>query len=117
MTQPRIKRTLTIANADSVSDALDLTDTNLLGLIMPAAWTSAALTLEVSPDGSSWYPAYDAVGSQTGFIASPVVSAAYAVDLSALLAWRYVRLRSGTTATPVTQGAARPIIAITRELA
>ena len=113
----RSTRVLTINNGASVSNTLDLTETNLLGFITPAAWTTAALTLEVSPDGVTFYPAYDYTGSQTGYFSAPAVSAGYAVDLSSLMPWRYVRLRSGTSATPVTQAAARTFIAITRALA
>lgn len=39
----RSTRVLTINNGASVSNTLDLTETNLLGFITPAAWTTAAL--------------------------------------------------------------------------
>lgn len=110
--------TATIANGASVSDALDLANTSLLGIIMPAAWTTAALTVEVSADNSTWTGlAYDQDGSQCNSIASPVAGSAYALNALGLLPYRYIRLRSGTTATPVNQGAARSITVITRPLA
>lgn len=113
----RISRNVTIKNGSSISSVIDLTSTSLLGFIMPSDWTTAALSIGVSNDGVTFYPAYDAYGSQTGYIASPVLSAAYAVDLSALLPWRYVRLRSGTQASPVNQLADRTFAIITRGLA
>ena len=114
---PRVLKTLTIDNGASVSNSIYLAATNLLGFVMPAAWTSAALTIEVSNDGVTFYPCYDYAGAQAGYIASPSVSSAYAVDLSALLPWRYARFRSGTSAAPVNQLANRSIVVVTRGLA
>jgi hypothetical protein len=109
--------TVIIPNGTSVSPTIDLTNTSLLGFVTPSAWTTAALNIEVSDDGTNWSSAYDAYGSLIGSVATPVVSSRYAVDMSALLPWRYVRLRSGTTATPVNQGADRSFKIIKRVLA
>jgi len=114
----RTSQTATIANGESVSAPIDLANTALLGLIMPAAWTAAALTVEVSVDDSTWTGlAYDDLGTQCNVIASPVASSAYALNMVGLLPYRYVRLRSGTTATPVNQGAERIVTVVTRPLA
>lgn len=114
---PRTAQTVTIPNGASVSGTIDLTDTSLLGFVSPDAWTTAALNLEVSDDGTNWSSAYDAFGAQIGSLASPVVASRYAVDMASLLPWRYVRFRSGTAASPVAQGADRSIKAICRVLA
>ena len=109
---------LTIANAASVSDVLDLDRTALLGFIAPAAWTAAALNIEVSTDNSTWASAV--LGSSNAAVGSwsaVVASNAYSVDMVALLPFRYVRLRSGTFAVPVAQGAARVFNVVTRPLA
>jgi len=105
---------LTIPINDSVSPALDVSDAPLVGIIMPAAWTAAALNLEVSADGTRWCKPYDAYGSAVASLATPVVDGAYAVDFSALLPWRWVRLRSGTSGSPVNQAAARTITMLQR---
>lgn len=85
---------------------------------MPAAWTAAALTIEVSADDSTYTGlAYDDLGSQCNTIASPVAGSAYALSLSGMLPYRYIRVRSGTTASPVNQGAARTVTVVTRPLA
>ena len=110
--------TATIASGASVSGTLDLNEEVILGIIMPAAWTSAALTVEVSADGVTFTGlAYDDAGTQCNSIASPVAGAAYAESLAGMLPYRYIRLRSGPTASPVNQLAARSIIVITRPLA
>jgi len=109
---PRSSRKATIANGGTTSGAIDLTDSALLGFIMPAGWTAGTLTLQVSLDGSNWASPYDAYGSAVGSIDSPVASAAYAVDVTSLLAWRYVRFVSS-----VAQGAERVITCSMRALA
>lgn len=114
---PREKQVITIPNGASVSDVIDLTNTSLLGLIMPAAWTTAALNISVSHDGVNWFVCYDAYGSAANSISSPVVGSAYSLDAQALLPWRYARLRSGTVATPVPQGDDRAFTIVKRGLA
>ncbi len=114
----RIISTVSIANGESVSAAVDLEERSLLALIMPAAWTAAALTVEVSHDGTTWIGiVYDSLGVQANVIASPAVSTAYTLDALGLLPYRYMRLRSGTTASAVNQLGARSITAITPPLA
>ena len=115
--ESRNTRNIIIANGASVSNAINLTDTNLLGFITPAAWTTAALSIEVSLDGSTWFSPYDYTGAATGYLASPAVASAYAVDFSALLPWKQARFRSGTSAAPVNQGAERVFSVVMRELA
>lgn len=110
--------TATIASGASVSDVIDLSTTALLGFVAPAAWTTAALNIEVSVDGANWAPAV--LGADNTAVSSwsaVVAGNAYAADPVAMLPFRYVRFRSGTNATPVNQGAARAFVVITRPLA
>ena len=113
----RASQIATIASGGSVSGSIDLMGAAMIGFVTPAAWTSAALTIEVSDDNVNWSSAYDAYGAQVGLIASPVVATRYAVDVTALLPWRFVRFRSGTSASPVVQGADRAFTVIARVLA
>jgi hypothetical protein len=114
----RSTATATISNGTSVSGSIDLSTTALLGFIAPSAWTTASLSLEVSVDNTNWAAAiYDSTNSSTGYWASVVAGSAYAVDTVSMLPFRYVRLRSGTSAAPVVQGADRAFVVITRPLA
>lgn len=109
---------LTIPASGSVSPAIDLTSTCLLGFLAPAAWDTAALTLEVSNDGTTWASAlYDSLGTPAGTWSGVVVNAAYAVDVLTMFPFKFVRVRSGTTATPVNQTANRNFTMLTRPLA
>lgn len=110
--------TLTIPNGGSVSPDMDLVNRTCVGLIMPAVFTAAALTIEVSVDRAAWIGvAFDDTGTQCNVVASPVVSCAYQLNAMGMLPYRYIRIRSGTTASPVNQGQATTITVINRPLA
>lgn len=114
----RATQSATIANGASVSATVDLISTALLDILMPAAWKTAALTIEVSADNSNWYSlVYDENGLQINSWSSPVAGAAYSVSTLGMLGFRYIRLRSGTGAVPVAQDADRVFTLITRPLA
>lgn len=113
------RRTLpaTILSGASVSGPISLAGLCLVGVAIPAAsgWTAAALTIEVSVDnGASWISPFNAAGSATGTYSSPAAGSGYAVDMDSLLPYNMIRIRSGTTATPVNQGADRALTIIAR---
>lgn len=111
----RTVATATIASGASVSATVDLSNAVLTGIIMPAAWTAADLTVEVSHDGTAWIGlAYDATATQCNNITTPAVDTAHAFDVRAMAPYQYIRLRSGTTASPVNQGADRDVLVISR---
>jgi len=110
--------TATIAAAGSVTPSIDLTSTALLGFITSAAWTPAALNIEVSVDNTTWVTSV--IGSDStaaGSWSSITANTAYSLDPTSFLPYRYIRFRSGTSATPVNQAAARVFTVITRPLA
>lgn len=107
--------TATIANGASVSDAWDMgLGGGLIGLISPSAWTAAGIQLEGSMDNVTFYPLTDTLGSAVG-ISSVTVSLMYYFDALAAMPARYIRVRSGTSAVPVNQGAARTLYLIARQ--
>lgn len=114
---PRESQVVTIPANGSVSNSISAVDTALVGFITPAAWDAAALSIEVSMDEVSWFSPKDSQGLSVGYLASPLTATAYSVDAAALLPWRYLRFRSGTSAAPVNQTAARAIAAVKRVLA
>ncbi len=107
-------QTWTIASGASLSTAIDLANDGIIRLLMPAAWTAASITLNVSPDGITYYDLYDRSGIEYAI----TVAASRAVILSPadFAGFRYVKLRSGTASAPVNQAAARSILGITRPL-
>jgi hypothetical protein len=87
----------------------------LAGVIMPAAWTTASITFLVSLDGVTFQPLYYAGALHTIVAAGgAAASLTFALDPNVFAAWPYVRIRSGTAASPVNQVAARTLTLITR---
>lgn len=100
--------TATIANAASLSDVQNASGMRPVGLQMPAAWTTAALTFAVSYDkGVTYAPLYDGAGNE--YTVQAAASRAIALDPAVFSGVRYFKIRSGTNGSPVTQGAARAI--------
>lgn len=106
--------TTTIANGASLSPAV-LVDGRLAGIITDTAWTTAAITFSVSADGTNFYDLWSG-GEGTAAeatIASGNISTSAARFISLTFAnWvgiKYVKIRSGTAATPVNQGALRTL--------
>ena len=116
----RLAQSLVIPNGTSVSASIDLDGSALIGfgLIATQTWTTAALTIEVSSNNTDWLTAVnDATGLTAGSYPSITPGTGYAVDALTFLPWRYARLRSGTSASPVNQGADRTFTVVTRPLA
>lgn len=102
----------TIAEGGSLSTGVDLKGATIVGIVMPAAWTTGNLTMQASADGEDYNDVYDRYGTETNI---PVAANRH-VNLSPaeLTSMRYVKLRSGTSGTPVNQAAARTIILVVR---
>jgi hypothetical protein len=113
--QPALSsRTASIASSGSLSGAVNIGDEPIIAIIMPSAWTSANLTLQASIDGATYYSVYNMDGDEYTITAS---ASRYIVFSPHEFQWaRYVKLRSGTADTPVSQDAARSITIITRRI-
>lgn len=105
--------TATIANGASLSGEIDLSNHKIMTIFMPAAWTAANLTFQVAAvTGGTFQDLYNDGGAEVNVTAA--ASRAIGVDIYAgvLASARFIKIRSGTTGTPVTQGAARSIILV-----
>ncbi len=99
----------------TISSVIDTERVTVMGIIVPLGWTAANLTFQASntPDiPGEWFNVYDDTGVEVTVIAA--ANRAIAIDFAALklAPWRYLRVRSGTSATPVAQAAARTLILI-----
>ena len=107
MSQLLARITFTIANAASLSDGQALGGRTPSIIMMPSAWTAAALTFQGSHDGTTYYDLYDEEGTELTVPASSsrriVLSSTFLTD------HKYLKVRSGTAGTPVLQGAERII--------
>lgn len=105
---------VTIANGASLSGAADLTAfadqgyPKPIALLMPAAWTSAAITVQASEDGSTFYNVFVQGGTEYT-LTTPLASQYIILTPGDLRGANYIKIRSGTSGSPVNQGAARTI--------
>lgn len=97
--------TATIANGASLSGIVNLGSNDLIGIIFPSTWTAASITFQFSIDGTNFYDAY----STTTELSATAASASRMVSINAVNydMGRYIKIRSGTSATPVNQAADR----------
>ena len=105
--------TATIANGASLSGAVDLNNAHLVGIVMPSGWTAASLTFQVSRDGGVTFADYYSATAEyevTTAAASRSIGFAPA-DFAGVDA---IKVRSGTSGTPVNQGAARVLTLVSR---
>lgn len=96
----------TIASSGSLATAVNFANRRLKTIYMPAAWTTAGLSFQVRPDGVTYYDFYS---DDIEF--TMVAGASYALNVNPriFVGIQYLKIRSGTTGTPVTQAAQRVI--------
>lgn len=109
---------VTIANGAALSGLADLGGVVLVGIVMPAAWTTAALTFSASAEPSTGSQTFSDLYVSGGTELSYTVVAAHyiAVDPANWYGIRFVKLRSGTGGAPVNQAADRILTLIGRIL-
>jgi hypothetical protein len=101
------RRTVTIANGQTTSDALDCINGTVVGILTPAALTGTAFTFSVSADGVTYATLYDSSGAAVSFT---VAASRYVyVDPAIFAGLRYVKVISGSS-----EGAQRIITLVLR---
>jgi len=104
---------VTIASGQSLSGGVNLGGLRLFGIVMPAAWTTANLTFQMSPDnGASWSNMYD--DSAGEFMVLADTARYLMLDPAAFAAVQWLQIRSGTAGVPVAQAADRVLNLILR---
>lgn len=96
-----------IASGVALSGELDLNGFRHISIQMPSAWTTANLTFQVAEKkGGIYQDVYDSSGNE--FVVTAAVSRAIS-DITELAPFRFIKIRSGTTGTPVNQAAKRTL--------
>ncbi len=106
---------VTIAHDGSLSGAsADLGSAGIARIIMPATWDAAVLTFQVSQDNSTWNNLYDANGTE--YTVQAAASRSIILPPADFVGIRYIKVRSGTAGSAVTQTSAgdRIISLVTR---
>lgn len=106
----------TIAASASTTGAIDLTNMVLCGLYMPAAWTSAAITFQASPDYDdddtvAFADVYNSSGTEYTISSANAVAGRFiALDPRDFAGIRFLKIRSGVSGAAVNQAAARTFL-------
>lgn len=103
-----------IPNGTALTPGCDLYGTNLTAVLMPSVWTAAVLTFLISVDGTTWVSLYNADGTE--YVVQAGASQCITLSPDDFDAFRFVQVRSGTSASPVNQGADRQLTLIVRPL-
>ncbi len=106
------RETATIANGASLSGAVSVGGpdfrVSLLRISMPAAWTAANLTFQASDSLTGTFQnLYDAAGTEV--TVTTAAGREIRLDPTHFAGVGYIKVRSGTSAVPVNQGAARTV--------
>lgn len=96
--------TATIASGASLSAGVNLSGRVLAGIYMPASWTTADLSFQASNDGAAWFDVYMGASEVTVVAAA---STYIAIDTTAFLGVKLLKVRSGVSGAGVNQGAER----------
>jgi hypothetical protein len=106
--------TVTIGPGASLSGDINMAGRQPVGVFMPATWTAAAITFQVSPDGVTFYDLNDFAEAEYD-IAAPVAGEYMQIDPLLFRGARYLRVRSGTSGVPVNQGSGRDLLVMFAE--
>lgn len=100
--------TAVIANGEALSGAIALGALQPAAILLPGTWTAASLSFQGSlDDGTTWGEIINSAGA-LGY----TVAAGQLLVLSPDAFWgiNHIKIRSGTSGSPVNQGAARTLI-------
>lgn len=106
-----------IASGQSLSAAVDLEGYTLTAIQMPSAWTAADLTFQAdapAADAGTYQDVYAA--DDTEKTVQAAASRFILLDPSEYIGIRRLKVRSGTTGTPVNQGGERTVQLIARPI-
>jgi len=110
----RSTQDVTLTTSSPVSAAVELLGKVPVALQMPAAWTTANLTFQASKDGTTYANIYSDAGVEK--VVTAAASRFIPLDPADFVGCRFVKLRSGTSSTAVTQAAARTVTLIVRPI-
>jgi len=107
----------TISSGTSLSNSVNLGGLRLFGFVMPSEWDAADISFQASVDGgTTWNDIYDgnvATGG-TEYVIDAAASRYIILDPTAFCAITMIKIRSGTSGTPVNQTTNRKLQLVLR---
>ena len=122
--------TATIANGAATSDAVQVLFREVVGIVIPSAWTAAGVAFTMSPDGGTTY--YPVKRPEVGTTNAPIpvknlellaadIPTGTATFIPLPAEWfkgaTHIKVLSQTTGSGVNQGAARSVLVVMRQAA
>ncbi len=104
---PVLTKDVVIAINESLSTVAEIGGSALVGMITPAAWTTAGITLQGSHNSSAFNNMYDSAGSEKTI--SAAASRYIMLDPADFAGCDAIKIRSGTSGAAVNQAAARTV--------
>lgn len=105
---------VTITNGSALSAPVALGEFVLTGIAMPAGWDAAALTFQVSADGGTTFQEMQSISAAISYAVA--ANQYIAIDPTLWRGINMIKVRSGTSGTPVNQTADRILTLVTRRL-
>ncbi len=103
---------VTISAGSALSAAVQLGDRHAVGIEMPGAWTAANLTFQASADGSTYRDLYD--DSNNEYAVNADADRYLILNPADFAGIRFLKIRSGTSSSPVNQSAQRTLKLVMR---
>jgi hypothetical protein len=113
-TQLPILFPVVIASGAALSGAIAIGPYTLVGIQMPAAWVAAGLSFQVSQDGGTTFRELQSTTSPVAITAA--AGQFIAIDPATWLGITYLKVRSGTSGSPVNQTNGAAITLVTRPM-
>ena len=103
--------TITIpSGAPGLSGAVEVGVSKYMAIVMPGTWVAAVLTFQGSHDGGNTYTNVStSTGELTFATSAAVADVMLPLPMETIGAYSYIKVRSGTAASPVNQTAERTL--------
>ena len=112
---PKVRK-VTVALGSATSGEVDLQGAQVVGVFTPTALTNATIAfLGATTSGGTFALCYDkgtVISTAVATNASRAIG--FATESDALSVWRYVKIQTGTPASPATEAAARTFYLVTK---
>lgn len=106
---------VTLTGGSSITDLVDLGGLRLFALVVPSDWATANITFQMSPDGgTTWANMKDQNGNE--IVVTAGASDCVLLNPTQFSSLPFLRLRSGTAASPVVQASSRSIQLVLRSV-
>lgn len=107
--------TVTIADGASLSGAVDLRHYTLVGVITDAAWDTNSMSFAVATSLDGTYVPLHTLTTGAEVVAPGIVASKwFAADPADFAGVRFLKVRSGTSGTPVNQAGATVVTLVVR---